>query len=199
MSKNKWDERFSKEGYFYGKKPNEFIREKSSLIPEKSKVGCFAEGEGRNAVYLATLGHDVTSYDQATAGLRKTEQLAAEHEVYVKTVQKDLIAEKVPANTFDAAVMVFGHVPGESQAKFIQNIIGSVKPGGHVLFEVYSKEQFDYKTGGPPVLDNLYDPIDILNWINPYKCLHFYYGEAERIEGSGHTGTGHVIQVILRK
>src|SRR5699024_11762202 len=62
-------------------------------------------------------------------------------------------------------------------------LIHSVKPGGHVIFEVYPEEQLAYKTGGPPSFDMLYNPIDILNWIDDYKCIHFYYGEARRDEG----------------
>lgn len=199
MSKNHWNERFSQEGYFYGKHPNEFIKEKSKILPNQARVGCFAEGEGRNAVYLATLGHDVTSFDQSDAGLEKTKELAKENGVTVHTIQMDLVKEKAPRETFDAAVLVFGHVPGPDQSNFINNIIDSVKPGGYVLFELYSKAQIDYKTGGPPNVDNLYDPSDILAWIKDYHCLHFYYGEAERIEGTGHTGMGHVIQVAIKK
>src|SRR5690625_6874550 len=90
--------------------------------------------------------------------------------------------------------MVFGHVPKQDQPFFIENIIASVKPGGHVLFEVYSEAQLDYQTGGPPSVDMLYHPETVLSWVDPYKCLHFYYGEAERHEGKRHHGRCHVIQ-----
>src|SRR5699024_12070246 len=86
--------------------------------------------------------------------------------------------------------MVFGHVPRSDQRAFLENIIQSVKPGGYVLFEVYSDEQLNYQTGGPPKIDMLYSPTDMLEWLKPYKFLHFYYGEATRYEGSGHTGLG---------
>src|SRR5699024_9017368 len=102
--------------------------------------------------------------------------------VTVKTKEIDLTTEKVPTKQFDAAIMVFGHVPKQNQQFLIENMIGSVKPGGYVLFEVYSEAQLEYKTGGPKSIDMLYDPIDILNWINNYKCIHFYYGEAIRNE-----------------
>src|SRR5699024_12368759 len=75
--------RFSDDNYIYGKAPNEFIRSKSAILPEQAKVGCFAEGEGRNAVYLARLGHEVTAYDQSQTGLEKTKLLASEHDVSV--------------------------------------------------------------------------------------------------------------------
>ncbi|QQK76681.1 class I SAM-dependent methyltransferase [Salicibibacter cibarius] len=199
MSKEHWDNSFSDKDYVYGKSENAFIHDKSSIIPDHSKVGCFAEGEGRNAVYLAKLGHDVTTYDQSTFGLEKTETLASESNVDVKTVQVDLTQEKVNNHQFDAAIMVFGHVPKKDQPFLMESMIDSVKPGGYVIFEVYSKDQLKYQTGGPPSLDMLYDPAEILSWIKNNKCIHFYYGEAMRNEGKRHSGLGHVIQVVIKK
>ncbi|WP_163971157.1 class I SAM-dependent methyltransferase [Oceanobacillus halotolerans] len=199
MSKELWNNRFSEEGYVYGTQANPFIIEKSDIIPKASEIGCFAEGEGRNAVHLAKLSHHVTTYDQSKVGLQKTKQLATHHNVDVNTIEMDLTAEKAPIKQYDAAVLVFGHVPKQSQHFFIENIIQSVKPGGYVILEVYSEEQITYQTGGPPTVDNLYSPIDILSWIKPYQCLHFYYGEAERSEGTRHTGVGHVIQAVIKR
>ncbi|QKY71394.1 hypothetical protein [Lentibacillus sp. CBA3610] len=65
MSKEHWDDSFSDDDFVYGERENVFIHDMGDIIPDHSKVGCFAEGEGRNAVYLAKQGHDVTSYDQS--------------------------------------------------------------------------------------------------------------------------------------
>lgn len=199
MSKEKWDHRFSDEDYIYGEKENQFIHDMSELIPAQSKVGCFAEGEGRNAVYLAKLGHDVKTYDQSAVGLEKTKQLASKNHVAVETVRMDLTKEKVENDPFDAAIMVFGHVPKKDQQFFLNNIVDAVKSGGLVIFEVYSEDQLNYKTGGPPSHDMLYDPLEVLEWVKSYQCIHFYYGEAVRNEGKGHVGLGHVIQVVIKK
>lgn len=199
MSKEHWNSSFSDKDFVYGETENEFINKMSNFIPEHSKVGCFAEGEGRNAVYLAKLGHDVTAYDQSLVGLEKTRILASKNNVNVETVEIDLTKEKVGENQFDAAIMVFGHVPKRDQSFFIESMIGAVKTGGYIIFEVYSEAQLEYGTGGPKSVEMLYDPTDILNWIKHYKCLHFYYGEAERNEGKKHIGQGHVIQVVIQK
>jgi len=111
MSKQHWDDSYSDKEFVYGEKENIFINEQSSIIPNHSKVGCFAEGEGRNAVYLAKLGHEVTAYDQSKVGLEKTKALAKRNNVNVNTVVLDLTDEKVQNHQFDAAIMVFGHVP----------------------------------------------------------------------------------------
>ena len=51
-----WDERYSASGYAYGTEPNEFLVEEHGRLPEKGRILCLAEGEGRNAVYLARQG-----------------------------------------------------------------------------------------------------------------------------------------------
>lgn len=199
MSKEHWDTSFSDKDFVYGEVENTFINQMSDLIPGHADVGCFAEGEGRNAVYLAKMGHVVTTYDQSVVGLEKTKTLADQNNVQVKTVEMDLTKEKADANQYDAAMMVFGHVPKPDQQFLIEGMIESVKPGGHIIFEVYSENQLAYKTGGPPAIEMLYSPVDILNWIQDYKCIHFYYGEATRDEGKRHTGLCHVIQVAIQK
>lgn len=68
---NHWHERFDTETYMYGKEPNAFIKEIAYKLPKRSKVLCIAEGEGRNAVYLAELGFSVESWDYAASGLKK--------------------------------------------------------------------------------------------------------------------------------
>src|SRR5690625_2417894 len=191
MSKNHWDQSFSDQSYVYGVTENKFINQMSSMIPKCSKVGCFAEGEGRNAVYLAKLGHYVTAYDQSVVGLKKTNKLANKNNVNVDTVEADLTKEKVDLNQYDAIIMVFGHVLKKDQPFFIDNMIEAVKSGGYIIFEVYSETQLKYQTGGPQTIDRLYKPTDILQWIAPYKCIHFFYGEVERYEGKRHQGMSH--------
>src|SRR5699024_1149533 len=102
---------------------------KSDIIPDHAKIGCFAEGEGRNAVFLAKQGHDVTAYDQSVMGLEKAQLLAKRNNVTIQPVEKDLTKERVSENQYDVAIMVFGHVHKTDQQFFINNIIGSVNPG----------------------------------------------------------------------
>lgn len=199
MTKEHWDNSFSDTDFVYGESANIFIQTKSELIPAKSSVACFAEGEGRNAIHIAKQGHDVTTYDQSVVGLDKTNELAAKNNVNVHTIEMDLTQEKVNEHQYDAAIMVFGHVQKSDQAFLMDSLINAVKPGGYIIFEVYSEDQLAYKTGGPPAKEMLYNPSDVLEWMQGEKCLHFYYGEAERTEGKRHTGTGHVIQVVLEK
>ena len=196
---NPWNERFGGEQYVYGEEPNEFIRSQAFRLQVNKKIVAFAEGEGRNAVFLARQGHDVTALDYALNGLKKTEQLAEQYDVKVKTEQKDLINDPVASEEFDAAIMVFGHFAKKDQKSVFNKLVSTVKPGGLIMLEVYSEDQVRYQTGGPKTEDMLYDPADLLEWTKGYKVLHFFYGEEDRVEGSLHTGKGHVVQVIFKK
>lgn len=134
---NLWEEKFSQEGYLYGEEPNEFIREQAWRLEGNKRVVAFAEGEGRNAVYLARMGHDVTAWDYTQSGLDKTHQLAGRHQVRVETGQKDLIHDSVPTAEYDASIMVFGHFLKKDQKTVFDKLISVVKPGGIVMLEVY--------------------------------------------------------------
>jgi len=196
---NPWNERFGAEHYVYGEEPNEFIHSQAYRLKNLEKIAAFAEGEGRNAVFLARQSHEVTAYDYAENGLRKTEALADRYGVKVKTEQKDLINDEVPAAQFDAAIMVFGHFEKKDQKTVFNKLLSSVKEGGILMMEVYSEDQVRYKTGGPKTVEMLYHPRDVLKWTEGYNILHFFYGEKERKEGELHTGMGHVVQLILQK
>ena len=72
-----WDERYSQPGFAYGTEPNEFLATAAYQIPA-GPVLTLGEGEGRNAAYLAGLGHRVVAVDQSEVGLAKARRLAAD-------------------------------------------------------------------------------------------------------------------------
>lgn len=83
-----WNDRFKNEKYVYGTEPNVFLKEKQSLL--SGEVLSIAEGEGRNAVFLADQGLSVTAWDYAEYGLDKVDKLAAKQNVRVNTELVDL-------------------------------------------------------------------------------------------------------------
>ena len=65
-----WDERYNTTEYVYGTDPNAFLANVVAEMP-KGRTLCIAEGEGRNAVFLAEHGHDVVAVDSSAVGLEK--------------------------------------------------------------------------------------------------------------------------------
>ena len=84
-----WNQRYSVEEYAYGTEPNDYLVAMSDQLP-KGRVLCLAEGEGRNAVWLAEQGHDVTAVDLSEVGLKKAKKLAKLRGVNIKMVHANL-------------------------------------------------------------------------------------------------------------
>lgn len=196
---NPWDERFNQPEFVYGTEPNEFIREQAYRFTKGADIAAYAEGEGRNAVHLASLGLSVTAYDYAQSGLDKTSRLARQNNVHVETKLSDLVQDPLPVNTYDGAIMVFGHFPRNRQLHVLDKMMASLKPNGLFLFEIYEEKQLAYGTGGPKEESLLYRGSDVLTWAEQFEVLQFFIGEAVRQEGTLHTGKGFVIQGVVKK
>ncbi|GIO08845.1 methyltransferase [Brevibacillus reuszeri] len=196
---NIWNERFNSEEYYYGEEPNVFIQQQAFRLEPSQKVIAFAEGEGRNAVFLAKRNLEVKAIDYAESGLQKAKKLAQKHGVDIHTQKIDLMVEDVASEEYDAAIMVFGHFHKNAQTMVLNKMKKAIKPKGILMLEVFSNEQLKYGTGGPPELDMLYEPKDILAWCEGHEVIHFFYGEQERVAGKVHNGLAHVIQLVLRK
>lgn len=196
---NPWDERFKGEKFVYGTKPNVFLKEHIAVFDDKHLIACYAEGEGRNAVYLAQAGKQVTAYDYSVEGLQKARHLAVQNEVSVATKQVDLLQEELLTEAYDGAVMIFGHFAKDQQFAVLNKIMNSLKQGGTFLLEVYEDGQITYGTGGPRVLDYLYHERHLKLWAEQYEIVHFFSGEVDRTEGLLHTGLCKVVQLIVKK
>lgn len=194
----KWDSRYKSTEYVYGTEPNEFIKEITTKL-KKEKLLAVAEGEGRNAVYLASLGFKVSAWDISEEGLKKCQALAAEKKVKVTTEKIDLTAVEWPHEKWDSIIGVFTHFYPQDRQNIFIGIRDALRSGGTAAFELYSKEQLQYGTGGPKTADLLYSPQEILQFFRSFRIRHFFYGETERTEGKLHNGTGHVIQILAEK
>ncbi|WP_096200991.1 class I SAM-dependent methyltransferase [Bacillus sp. FJAT-45350] len=195
---NMWDEKFKNETYVYGTEANQFIQKiHQKLVP--GHILAIAEGEGRNAVFLAKEGHSVTTWDYATSGLEKTKQLAKQNDVNVETELINLLEANWESEKWDSIINVFGHFYEDDQYTILSNVKKALKSGGTFAMEVYSTEQLAYGTGGPKDAKMLYKPEAVLQLFKDWSIIHFFYGEAIRHEGISHTGNCHVIQLLVKK
>jgi 2-polyprenyl-3-methyl-5-hydroxy-6-metoxy-1,4-benzoquinol methylase len=196
---NQWNNRFAAEHYVYGTEPNVFLNEMQKRLKLSGEVLTIAEGEGRNAVFLAEQGMNVTAWDYAESGLAKIKKLADERGVAVQTELVDLNGTTWGKDQWDEVVCIFGHFPAELRRKTLQGVKGAVNPGGYFITEVYSRYQLPYNSGGPKDLGFLYTPEEFLQTFNDWRIVHFFMGEVERHEGEFHNGLSHVIQFVGQK
>lgn len=196
---NAWDLRFSEPGFAYGVEPNEFLVDSAHYLPNKGSVLCLAEGEGRNGVWLASRGHDVTAIDSSMVGLQKARELADQHGVQINTIAADLADYLYPPSAYNGIVGIFCHLPPVIRHRLFGLLHKTLQKDGILILEGYSKRQHDYGTGGPPSADMLYDLQEITTELQGFNFLLKREVEREVVEGRLHTGLGSVVQIIARK
>ena len=199
-----WDVRYSEEGFAYGTTPNHFLEETLPTLtdlPKDAKCLLLAEGEGRNAVHMARLGFDVTGVDSSAVGLKKAQELASSHQVSITTEVADLADYDYGETAWDCIVGIFCHVPPPIRARMLKAIPRALKPGGYAIFECYTPQQIEFKTGGPPVAAPMYSAEIFRQAFADGKLEIIRNEEVNRqvIEGKYHTGTAAVVQFIGRK
>ena len=194
-----WDERYGSDEFFYGTEPNDFLREQAGEIPAGGEVLCLAEGEGRNAVFLARRGHRITAVDQSAVGLDKAKKLAAAHGVTIDIVVADLGEYVIAPNRWSGIVSIWCHLPGALRRRVHAQIVEGLAPGGVLIFEAYTPDQIPRGTGGPKDAD-LLSRVDELN--RAFAGLQIVRAEEierEVREGRGHGGMSSVVRVVARK
>ena len=156
MSQQKWNERFAKEGFAYGSQENKFLRDSVHYL-QKGQILSLGEGEGRNAVYLASLGFDVTAIDYSDVGLEKTQKRAKEANVTIHTIQADLTNYDFGNACWQGIVSIYFHIHKDQRSKIHRGCVDALAPKGTFLLESYSTDQLKFGTGGPPNIDLLLD------------------------------------------
>jgi SAM-dependent methyltransferase len=190
-----WDERYGKPGFAYGTAANTFLTSVAGRIPV-GRVLSLGEGEGRNAVYLATCGHDVVAVDGSRVGLAKAERLAEERGVTLTTVVSDLADFAIESEHWDGIISIFCHVPQTLRARLHASVVRGLKPGGVFILEAYTPAQLEYRTGGPPTAELMMSLSELRNELDGLELVHARELERNVYEGRGHTGLGAVVQVV---
>jgi SAM-dependent methyltransferase len=193
-----WDERYKEEVYAYGQEPNDFL--KAQEIGGGLNVLCLAEGEGRNGVYLASLGNAVTCIDYSEAGLEKTKQLALLKGQEVSCICADLSDVQLEPMKWDLIVGVFAHFPPNVKKHIWPQISNALKPGGQLIMEVYDLEQPRFGTGGPQQEALLYSKEELVELLgNDFSSLQIDKVYREVKEGTYHNGASATLQIIAVK
>lgn len=194
-----WDERYAQDEYVYGEKPNDFLVSQIANIKPHAKVLCLAEGEGRNAVYLAQLGHAVTAIDISMVALDKGRRLAERNGVKVHWQQADLASYSLGLAQWDVIVAIFMHLPEAIRDQVFAQVKPALRPDGLFIGEFYRPEQLDFKTGGPADIKMLYSKELLAQQLDGLKLSYLNACEREVIEGTGHHGLAAVCQVLAVK
>lgn len=200
---DRWNERYSNEAYAYGLEPNDFLKQELEKI-SPAKILFPAEGEGRNALFAASLGWEVSAFDIAQEGKNKAMKLAQERGLKIDYQVGNLSELNYEPAQFDAIALIYAHFPAAIKSDLNIALSALLKPGGVIVFEAFSKSHIEYnskneKVGGPKELDMLFSIEEIKNDFPEYTMALLEEKEIELQEGLFHNGIASVIRFVGRK
>lgn len=201
--KKQWDQRYSEEAFAYGKEPNDFFREQIQLLTPGS-ILMPADGEGRNGVYAATLGWEVTAVDLSVEGRAKALRLADEMGVGIEYLVGDLERFGFQKESYDAIGLIYAHFLANKKSIIHRKLSSYLKPGGTVIFEAFSKTHLEYvkknpKVGGPRDIDMLFSKEELAADFSNYDIKTLEELEVVNEEGQYHSGASSVIRFVGTK
>ena len=197
IMKNKWNERYSSEEYFFGTEPNEFLKEEiEKLSPGKALF--IGEGEGRNSVYTSKLGWDVDCLDNSEVGKQKALKLAEDKNVKINYEIGDALNYNYPKDTYDAIAIIYFHVDKKLRPEFNQNITNSLKPNGSLILLVYHEDHLKNKTNGPSDVNVLYTLSEIAEDFIDFEFKTFAQKTLTRVK-NGIQQTSTIIKFVGQK
>ena len=200
---NFWDERFANNESVYGKEPNQFFKEQLSKL-EAGTILLPAEGEGRNAIYAAKSDWDVSAFDTSKVGRENALKRAEKENVVIDYKLQDIMDFDYPIDNFDAIGLIFSHFLSNIRTKFHRKLVDSLKIGGHIILEGFSKNhlQFSEKNpsaGGPRNIDMLFDTASILTDFNGLETVLIEEKIVHLSEGEFHQGESFVVRFVGKR
>lgn len=197
---SRWNERYSDEAFAYGEEPNQYLKEELEKLPA-GRILFPAEGEGRNAVFAAQLGWDVTAFDISQEGKNKANVLAEKRSVSIDYLVGPLEQLNFETAQFDAIALIYAHFPAKIKSAYHQKLNNLLKKGGMIIFESFSKKHLAYvladeKVGGPKDIDSLFSIDEIKADFPNYTIIELVEKDIELSEGLYHNGTGSVIRFV---
>lgn len=201
-----WNSRYSEagDGYLFGTEPNQFLARRGEKLRVGQNALLIADGEGRNSVWIAEQGLDVTAVEISAIAIEKARRLAGEKQVEVHFEIGDVLDNGWPRaeliNAFDWVVGIFIQFarPDERERQFAA-MRRATRPGGRILLQGYTPKQLEYRTGGPPTIENLYTTQLLRAAFSDWEIEELVEYEEDIEEGTAHKGQSALIGLIARK
>lgn len=196
----RWNTRFAAADYLFGTAPNAFLAAQAHRLKPGMTALAIADGEGRNGVWLAQQGLQVTGFDFSPNGLAKAQRLASERQVQIDYQLADITDWDWDTKQYDVIAAIFFQFarPAE-RARIFNGLMRALKPGGFLLLQGYRVEQLKYGSGGPSVAEQLYSEALLRESFAALDILHLASHDDEIEEGAGHKGLSALIDMVGRR
>lgn len=195
-----WDQRYATDAYIYGTAPSAFLERSADLLVPGQEALAVADGEGRNSVFMAQKGLQVTAMDNSAVGLEKARRLADSKGVDVESRLADLKTWEWTSAKYDVVAAIFIQFADPAfRAEIFDGIERTLKPGGLLLLHGYTPSQIELGTGGPSKAENLYSKEFLADRFGDWNIIRLEEYRAELHEGTGHSGPSALIDLIARR
>lgn len=198
-----WNDRYSVEESAYGYEPNAYFKEQlMKLVPDKILLP--AEGEGRNAVFAAKHGWDVSAFDLSEQGKLKAELLAQRSRVSIDYLVGEFEEVAYQPECFGAIGLIYAHFTAEKKSTYHRALDVYLRSGGTIIFEAFSKSNLELtkqhiNTNGPKDIDSLFSMDEIKSDFHNYDIIELKEETLEMNEGVYHKGMSAVVRFVGRK
>ncbi len=194
-----WNLRYSGEDYFYGEEPNRFLEDQRHRLHAGMAALVPADGEGRNGVWLATLGLDVHTVDNAESGVAKAQRLADQEGVAIRAEQADLFSWTWPEAAYDVIASIFFHMPSAVRPEVHARMFRALKPGGLLILEAFHQEQLRFRSGGPKDVDLLYTEAILQTDFADARIEQVKKCRIDLDESDAHRGEAMVVRMLATR
>jgi SAM-dependent methyltransferase len=164
VDQHAWDDRYRAKDLVWGSGPNAFLVEAvGGLSPGKAlDLAC---GQGRNAVWLATKGWEVTAVDWSEVGLAGARSLAAEAGVEVDWQLADLLTWSCEPAAYDLVIVVYLQIPQAERHAVWRAAVDAVGPEGRLMIIGHDLANLTEGYGGPQDPGVLYTASEVVGVI----------------------------------
>lgn len=171
-----WDERYRSTDRLWSVEPNVYVADRLGDL--EPGVGLdLASGEGRNAIWLAELGWDMTAVDFSEAGIERGRR----HSHSVDFVVADALTWE-PDRSFDLIVVAYLHLTEGVFEPLVRRAATWLAPGGDLFLIGHDRSNLEHGVGGPPVPDALWEVDRIVSWLDGMEIVEAGIVERE-VEG----------------
>lgn len=200
MTTSFWDQRYADDTLVYGEAPNDFLAQMAARLPRTGAALDIGAGEGRNALFLASLGLDTLAMDQSAVGMQKAQRRALQRGLKLRTQAADLQDFTLPTASLDVVSSIFVHLPTALRSSVHARIASWLKPGGLFLHESYAPDQLQRTTGGPKDPSMLPSLETVLSELGDAFTIEHKAALVRNVtEGTCHSGEASVVQVLARR
>ncbi|CUR55163.1 Methyltransferase type 12 [metagenome] len=187
MDANAWDARYAEADLVWSVEPNQFVAAECADLPPGRALD-LAAGEGRNAIWLAHRGWEVTAVDFAQAGLEKGRRLAGD--ASIEWVCGDAVTgEGVDVADLDLVVIAYLQLPAAERGAAVRRGFDALRPGGTFLLVAHDSTNLVHGVGGPQDAAVLMTSEDVVGDLEGREFETIRAERVTRLVDDGHRGT----------